>query len=225
MRHVVLKLCLALCVFGVAAQASGLEKSGFYLGGTLGVNSPTVKSTVSDNTGLGTFSTDISKAGLMFGLHAGWRVYVKEGFHGVEASYRDSTAKGTYNMGSLGGGFKTNASFDLSYKGGYAFASQTYVTGRLGYGWLRGSHQVSGSWYIQNGSFNHTLGYILAGLGVEHHLSNSLSLSGEYLYRHATEDVKKRHMYTDQVTYPGEFTDIKGKYTDHSFVLAINYFF
>jgi len=222
MRHVVSKLCLALCVFGASAQAGGVGKDGFYLGAILGVNSPTVQSTVTDTGGLDTFSTDINKAGLMFGLHGGWRMHVEGGFHGVEASYKDSTAKGTYNMGSLGGGFKTNASFDLSYKGGYAIAPETYVTGRLGYGWLRASHQVFGSSFVDNGSFNHTLGYVLAGLGVEHYLSKSLSLSGEYLYRHATEDAKKRHMYTDN---SGDYTDIKGEYSDHSFVVAINYFF
>jgi len=213
-------VAVAMFLTSSMAMAEGFKGGEFYLGATGGVNSPSIDSHVNDN---GTItSIDISKAGLLYGIHVGYRVSAQHGFHGVELSIKDSTAKGKYQIGSLGGGYKTEESIDLSYKGGYEIATNTHITGRLGYGWLNISHQISGSLFVQNGSFNHTLGYVLTGLGIEHRLNERVSITGEYLYRHAIEDAKKRHEY---ISFGPGHTDIKGEYSDHSFMIGINYFF
>jgi hypothetical protein len=194
----------------------------FYVGFSGGVTSPYIKSTVNDPGGFDKMSMDLGKNGFLYGVHGGWRMDVANGFHGLEASLKDSSAKGDFDMGGGdGGGYKINESYDISYKGGYEFATKTFLTGRLGVGQLRASHSIIGDWDIRSGTFKDTLNYFLAGLGVEHRMDAKYSITAEYLYRGA-EDMKKRHMYTDG---SGDWTDIKGEYSDHSFMIGINYFF
>jgi opacity protein-like surface antigen len=120
------------------------------------------------------------------------------------------------------GDYKINESIDISYKGGYEISPKTYATGRLGYGWVKVDHSITGSFEIDDFKEDFSVGYILAGLGIEHMLSSNLAITGEYQYRHSTEDMKHREMYTDG---SGNYFDTKGDFVDHSFMIGFNYFF
>lgn len=200
------------------AEDSGEGK--FYIGAQLGINTPAVDAQ-SNDTLLGGAEMTLGKADIIYGVNFGWRYFLDQSFHGVEVSLKNTNAKGTYTMGNLGGSFQTNESYEIAYKGGYEFAEKTYFTGRLGLGITKVEHSISGSSYIQNGTFDHSLNTLIAGLGIEHYLKENVTVGAEYIYRHGLEDIKYRHEYLSGTGH----TDIKSDFTDHSFVLFVNYLF
>lgn len=52
-------------------------------------------------------------------------------------------------------------------------------------------------------------------------MDDRFSITGEYIYRGA-EDAKGRHSYIDG---SGDYYEIKGSYSDHLFLVGVNYFF
>lgn len=216
----VIKKILLLLVLSCFAVAGGLNGGKFYVGANLGISIPSVDAYSNDDGNIAQMT--LGKSDIMYGINAGWRYFDKQVFHGIEVSVKDSNTKGTYKMGSLGGSFNINESYEISYKAGYALAEKTYVTGRLGYGVVKISHSIEGSSRIANEEIDHSINAIVAGLGLEYYIRDNISLGGEYIYRHDLEDINHRHMYLDN---SGKYTDIKGDFSDHSFVLLINYFF
>lgn len=213
------KTAAVLLLTGSLAFAQGLDSGKFYIGANLGLNIPTIDAHSNDDGGV----TDITlgKTSGMYGLHLGWRTYIDKSFHGVEFSFKDSNGEGNYKIGTLGGSFYTNESYELSYKGGYEFTPKTYLTGRVGYGWVDVEHSISGSSRIRNGTFGETLNIFILGAGIEHAITSNINVTAEYNYRFG-DDTEKRHMYLNN---SGKYTDIKGKFTDHSLLIGINYLF
>lgn len=200
--------------------AEGFGEGKFYVGAQLGINTPSVDSQSYD-TSSGESKMTLGKSDIIYGVNLGWRYFLDQSFHGVELSVKNTNAEGTYRMGTLGGSYHTNESYEVAYKGGYALAEKTYVTGRLGLGVTKIEHSISGSSLIQNGTFDHSINTLIAGLGVEHYLKENVAVGAEYIYRYGLEDIKYRHEYL----LGGGYTDIKGDFTDHSFVVFVNYFF
>ncbi|MCK9454269.1 outer membrane beta-barrel protein [Sulfurimonas sp.] len=216
------KTAAVLLLTGSLAFAQTLESGKFYVGANLGINIPSVDSR-SNDAGRVT-SMSLGEVGAIYDLHAGWRVYLENSFHGLEFSFKDTNGEGNYVVNSssnLGGSFYTNESYELSYKGGYEFTPKTYVTGRFGYGRIDVDHAIRGSTEIQNGTFSNSLDLFILGLGMEYSITSNINITAEYSYRFA-EDIDKRHMYLDN---SGDYTDIKAEFTDHSILLGVNYIF
>lgn len=202
--------------------AQTLEDGRFYIGANIGMNIPTVDAQSNDDGSKS--SMTLGKAAAMYDLHVGWRIYLENSFHGIEFSFKDSNAEGNYVMNAssnFGGDFYTNKSYDLSYKGGYEFTPKTYLTGRIGYGRIDVAHSIKGSSEILNGTFNDSINAFILGLGLEYAITSNVKMTAEYNYRFG-EDIEKRHMYLDN---SGDYTDIKGDFTDHSLLLGVNYLF
>lgn len=216
-----LKIILSIVVlFSSLSVAGSLGEGKFYVGGQLGINTSSVDAYSNDNGNVAEMT--LGKSDIIYGVNLGLRYFVDQGFHGVEVSVKDANAKGTYTMGSLGGSFEVNESYEIAYKGGYKLANKTYFTGRLGLGITKVDHSINGSSLIQNGTFDHSINTLIAGLGVEHYIKENIALGAEYVYRNGLENIEYRHMYLNN---SGNYTDIKGDFTDQSFIVFINYFF
>lgn len=214
------RLLRVIVLLSSFALVSNAEENKFYVGAQLGQNTLSVDTYSNDNGNIVEMTS--GKEGIIYGVNFGWRYFVDKGFHGVEASFRDTNTEGTYTMGSLGGSFQINESYEIDYKGGYEVADKTYFTGRIGLGVVKVSHSISGSTFIQNGTFDHSVNTLVTGLGFEHYLTDNITVGTEYVYRYGLEDIKYRHMYLNN---SGNYTDIEGDFTDHSFMVFFNYFF
>lgn len=217
-----ISVVVASLLAGSVAFAGGFESGQFYVGINAGVDNQTIDSSAFDSDSGPWLSTELGRSGFIYGVHAGWRIPFSKSFHGLEISFKDSTSKSGYkiNDGKYGGEFETNESYDISYKGGYEFATNTFLTGRVGYGQLKTDYIIKDD-IIASGKFKKTLDYFLAGVGIEHYMDDRFSITGEYIYRGA-DDVKRRHMYTDGSS---DYIDVKGDYSDHLFLIGVNYFF
>lgn len=156
---------------------------GGFVGGVFGGDDDVGISDPSD-TLLGTPGS-LGLSGAVYGLQAGYRwqrqVQGRTIVFGPELSYAWSNASDSFDNGGTSASTEMNDFYALRFKTGVLNAAQTTMFyGSLGYGRGDFDYEVSGLGMDYNGSYGDDAW--LVGLGLEHKMTERMSLFGEWEY-------------------------------------------
>lgn len=165
MKHLLTTAAAVLMLGSVAAHAGPANQSfdGFYVGGDIGGTVSSTKVNSSDK---------IAGDGVLGGLFAGYGLTYNSLYFGAEANGSLSSLKSTL----AGTDLTRKYGFGIAGRAGYVFNPTTMAYGVVG--WERGRFEVKDA--VSKDSA--WLDGLRLGIGLEHKLTQNISLRGEFDY-------------------------------------------
>jgi outer membrane immunogenic protein len=188
-------LATALCVLPIAASAAPRAAqmpftwTGFYVGATVGGVSNSAKAGY-DDTLSGSYygNTDATGAGITGGLTVGYNYQMNTMVLGIEADFNfASISKDSHSFSTFGydlwGTSKLGNFGTVRGRVGYAFdRSMVYATAGVAFADVKGSQTFYETIPACTAGFSKTKAGLTAGVGVEHFVTNNVTVKAEVLF-------------------------------------------